>query len=62
MNDEQTQKTRQILHIRVATKIESENFYQFFLALKGKKVLIEDISLSGLTARNVKNLVLYIEV
>lgn len=50
-----------MLNIRVATKEDSEKFFQFFLRLKGKKVLIEDVHLSGLTPRNVKNLTLFIK-
>ena len=50
-----------VLTIRVATKEGSEQFFQFFLRLKGKRVLIEDVHLSGLSPRNVKNLVLFIK-
>lgn len=50
-----------MLNLRVATKEDAEKFFQFFLKLKGKRVLIEDIHLSGLSCRNVKNLVLFVK-
>jgi hypothetical protein len=50
----------EMLNLRVATKEDSGKFFHFFKQYENMVIVVKHVSLSGLSARNLKNLVLIV--